>query len=44
LNAWLPCLPGAALTGRAQDGTYDATFSVKIRMFEDIAERLLVLC
>jgi carbon monoxide dehydrogenase subunit G len=25
-----PCLPGAAVTGREQDGSYDGTFSVKI--------------
>ena len=25
-----PCLPGAAVTGRDQDGSYDGTFSVKI--------------
>lgn len=26
----VPCLPGAALTGRDDEGTYDGTFSVKI--------------
>jgi carbon monoxide dehydrogenase subunit G len=25
-----PCLPGAAVTGREEDGSYDGTFSVKI--------------
>ena len=25
-----PCLPGAAVTGRNEDGTYNGTFSIKI--------------
>ena len=30
VERWRPCLPGAAVTGRNDDGTYNGTFKVKI--------------